>query len=162
MIQSHLWHADQVSEARKDLRDYQYEAEAERSAADELEARADVMKADCATQLRAADALLAAIKQHNAASEVLAQARALENMAASQNVTTIAIEQQAKGAKAKVCSLLCFCRRSSSSLDAADVFQMLIQNLRCGPQALSSIILSMHAGRCSSNAAASTARGWKG
>lgn len=75
------------------------------SPADELQSRADVMKADCASQLRAADALRAAIKQHTAASVVLAQARTQEDAAAARNVTTVAVEQQATAAKGKVCCL---------------------------------------------------------
>lgn len=91
----------QVSEARKEVRDRHYEAEVERSAIGELQANAEVMSIDYATQLRAADALRAAIKQLTAASVVLAHARTLEDTAASRNVTTHTLQQQTSVAKVK-------------------------------------------------------------
>lgn len=122
----------QVSEAKKEVRDRTYEEEMEHSAAGELQSRADVMKADCATQLRAADALQAAIKQHNAASDVLARAKSLEDTAAGKNVVTVALQQQVDAAKSKVlnsCIVLVVCELavqhsicSTGTVLSADVF----------------------------------------
>jgi hypothetical protein len=98
----------QVSEARRELRDCEYEAEVEHNAKCELQSKADVMRGDCATQLRAADALRGAIAQRRAASEVLAQARTLEDVAAARNVTTVILQNQAAAAKCKVGRVLAF------------------------------------------------------
>lgn len=109
-----------MSEAKKGVRDRHYEAEVERSATGELQAKAAVMSADCATQLRAADALRGAIKQLNAAAEVLKQARTLEDTAAACNVTTVNLEKQASVAQGKVQTRLCprlfgyFCEREAT------------------------------------------------
>ena len=95
----------QVSEAKKEVRDRHYEEEVARSAAGELQSKAGVMGADCAKQLRAAEALRAAIKQLSAASEVLAEARKLEDAAAARNVHTVSLEKQARVAQDKVRTL---------------------------------------------------------